>query len=283
MSEREIERVAVVTGANVGIGLETARGLARQGYRVLMAARSAQKGEAAVAAVKASVPGAAAELLLLDLASLASVRAAAAAVAERAPHIDVLVNNAGLILSDREVTEDGFEATFAINHLGHFLFTTMLMARLAPGARVVNLSSEAHRMSKGLDFEDLMRERRSYQGMAAYADSKLANIQFTRALARRLDGRAVVHAVHPGVVRTGFAADGDVKGAFAVLLKMAGPFMLTPAKGARTSLHVATSDEAGAVNAKYWAKSKIKRPARPAEDDAAAERLWAVSEGLVAT
>ncbi|MCA9550280.1 MAG: SDR family oxidoreductase [Myxococcales bacterium] len=274
-------RIAVVTGANVGIGLETARELARQGYRVLMAARNPKKGEAAVADVQASVPGAQVELLQLDLASLASVRAAAEAVTARAPQVDLLVNNAGLILSHREETEDGFEGTFGINHLGHFLFTHLLMDRLAPGVRVVNLSSEAHRMSKGLDFDDLMRTRRSYQGMPVYADSKLANILFTRELARRLEGRGVAHAVHPGVVRTGFAADGDVKGIFATLVKIAGPFMLTPAKGARTSLHAATSAEAGEVTGKYWASSKQKRPTRYGEDDAAAARLWTVSEGLV--
>jgi retinol dehydrogenase-12 len=275
------ERVAVVTGANVGIGLETARGLAQQGYRVFMAARNEAKGQAAVADVQGSVPGAQVELLKLDLASLASVRAAAAAVKAKAPQVHLLVNNAGLILSERQETEDGFESTFGINHLGHFLLTTLLMDSFAPGVRVVNLSSEAHRMSKGLDFDDLMRSRRPYQGMPAYADSKLANILFTRSLAKRLKGGGVAHAVHPGVVRSGFAADGDVKGAFAVLVKLGGPFMLTPAKGARTSLHVATSPDAATDSGRYWARSKPKRPARAAQDDAAAEQLWSVSEALV--
>lgn len=278
-------KVTLITGANAGIGKETARGMAERGFTVVMAARSLDKGQAALDEVREKVPGAKLELLQLDLASLASVRQAAATFLERHDRLDVLINNAGLILGDRRTTEDGFEQTFGVNHLGHFLLTDLLRARLEASApaRVVNLASDAHRMSSGLDFDDLMRERRSYAGMPVYGDSKLANILFTRALAKRVqDKGVVVHAVHPGVVRTRFAADGDVEGLFASLVKLAGPFMLTPEKGARTSLHVATSDEAGACTGLYWAKSKKKRPTKHALDDAAAERLWAVSEALVA-
>ena len=278
-------KVAIVTGANTGIGLETARGLAQQGYTVVMTARNREKGERAVADVQQSTGNLNVDLLDLELSNMASVRAAAAAFKAKHSQLDLLVNNAGLILSERSTTADGFESTFAINHLGPFLFTQELTDMLVADApaRVVNLASEAHRMSPGLDFDDLMRERRNYAGMSVYGDSKLANILFTRELARRLSDKGVVaHAVHPGVVRTGFAADGDTKGWFAALVKLGGPFMLSAAGGAKTSLHCATSDEAGACTGLYWAKSKKKTPTKAAQDDAAAARLWQASEALVA-
>lgn len=280
----EAQRVALITGANTGIGLETARGMAERGFEVVLAARDKAKGEAALADIRSTVKDARLGLLELDLSSLDSVRRAATAFLEAHRRLDVLINNAGLILGDRRETEDGFESTFGINHLGHFLLTNLLLERLKASApsRVVNVASDAHRVSKGLDFEDLMRVRRTYAGMPVYGDSKLANILFTRELARRLEGTGVVaHAVHPGVVRTRFAADGDVEGLFATLVKIAGPFMLTPAKGAQTSIHVATSEQAGACTGLYWAKSRKKAPTKYAQDDDAARRLWEVSAELV--
>jgi NAD(P)-dependent dehydrogenase (short-subunit alcohol dehydrogenase family) len=283
------ERIAVVTGANTGIGLETARGLAKAGFRVVMTARDRDKGTAAVEDVRRSTGSDAVELLELDLASLESVRRASDELSSRHDHIDVLVNNAGLVLGDRRTTEDGFEATLGVNHLGHFLWTLRLLDRVkaaasnggAPG-RIVNLASDAHRSSKGLDFDDLMRERRPYEGFPAYCDSKLANILFTRELARRLEGEGVVvHAVHPGVVGTRFGRDGDVGGLLAAAIALAKPFLLSPEKGARTSLHVALSDDAARTTGDYWAKSKRSKPTRRARDDDAAARLWKVSEELV--
>lgn len=277
------DRVAVVTGANTGVGLETARGLAQRGAAVVIASRDRGRGERAVTDVRASTGNDRVELLELDLASLASIRRAAAELRERHPALSVLVNNAGLILGDRRTTEDGFEATFGVNHLGHFLFTTLLEGALVQGARVVNVASEAHRSSRGLRFDDLMVERRRYGGLAVYADSKLANILFTRELARRLEEKGVVaHAVHPGVVASRFGRDGDTRGWFAFGVKLVAPLMITPEKGARTSLHVATSAEAGATSGLYWSKQKPVRPSRAAQDDEAARRLWEVSERLVA-
>jgi NAD(P)-dependent dehydrogenase (short-subunit alcohol dehydrogenase family) len=275
------EKVALVTGANVGIGLETARGLARAGAAVIMTARDPDRGRAAVEDVKASTGRDDVELLHLDLASFDSVRRAAEEVKSRHDRLHLLVNNAGLVLSERRETEDGLEATMGINHFGPFLFTRLLqdLLRASAPARIVNVSSDAHRRSPGLDFDDLMRERRKYSGMAAYCDSKLANILFTRELARRLDGSGVVaHALHPGVVRTGFAQDGDVKGVLDVLVKVFRPLFLSPADGAKTSLHVATSDDAGATSGEYWSKERRTTPEAPARDDAAAGTLWEVSE-----
>ncbi|MEM6995385.1 MAG: SDR family oxidoreductase [Myxococcota bacterium] len=278
------DKVCLVTGANAGIGRETARGLAQEGATVVMAARNRSKGEEAVADVKETSGNDKVELLELDLASLASVRAAAKTFLERHDRLDLLINNAGLILGDRRTTADGFESTFGINHLGHFEFTRLLLDRIKESApaRIINLASDAHRTSKGLDFDDLMVERRPYKGMYVYGDSKLANILFTRELSRRLEGSDVVtHAVHPGVVRTGFARDGDVKGALGFLVKLAGPFLLTPTDGAATSLYVALSDDAGKTTGEYWARKTRKTPRKPAQDDAAAKRLWEVSEQLI--
>ncbi len=277
-------KIAIVTGANTGIGLETARGLAQRGYTVVMTARDPEKGARAVEDVKSTTGSQRVELLQLELSDMASVRAAAATFKAKHSQLNLLVNNAGLILSERSVNADGFEMTLAINHLGPFLFTTELLdvIKASGPARIVCLASDAHRVSSGLDFDDLMREKRSYAGMAVYGDSKLANILFVRELARRLkETEVVAHAVHPGVVRTGFAGDGDTKGLFSMLVKVGAPFMLSAAGGAKTSLHVATSEEAGACSGLYWAKSKKKTPNKAARDDEAAQRLWQVSETLL--
>lgn len=276
--------MAVVTGANTGVGLETARGLAERGMTVVMCSRDPERGRAALEDVRASTGSGSVELVRLDLASLESVRAAAAEILERHPRIAILVNNAGAVLSDRRTTADGFEATFGVNHLGHFFFTKLLLPALEAGApsRIVNVASDAHRMSFGLDFDDLQWERRRYRGLGVYADSKLANILFTRELARRLEGKGVVaHAVHPGVVGSRFGWDGDTRGWFAFGVKLVKPLLLTPAKGARTSLHVATSEEAGRSSGLYWARSRPIKPSRAARSDEAARRLWDASEALV--
>ncbi len=283
------DRVAIVTGANTGIGLETARALAERGMTVVMCSRDAQRGQVALEDVRASTGSDALELCALDLGSLASVRAAASEILARHPRVHVLVNNAGLVLSDRRTTSDGFEATFGVNHLGHFLFTRRLLAALEEGgreagepSRIVNVSSEAHRMSRGLAWDDLGCERRGYRELAVYADSKLANILFTRELARRLEGRGVVaHAVHPGVVGSSFGKDGDTRGWFAFGVKLVKPLLLTPAKGARTSIHTATSEDAARASGLYWSRSRPVKPSRAARDAEAAKRLWDVSEALV--
>lgn len=284
MGNSDSDKVCLVTGANAGIGRETARALAKRGATVVMAARNLDKGREAVQDVKTSTGSDKVELLPLDLASLASVREAAAKFLATHDRLDLLINNAGLVLGDRRTTEDGFEATFGINHLGHFELTRLLRQTLVDSApsRIVNVASDAHRMSPGLDFDDLMVERKPYKGMAVYGDSKLANILFTRELARQLEGTGVVtHAVHPGVVRTGFARDGDVKGIMGFLVKLAGPFLLTPADGAKTSLHVALSEDAASSSGEYWARERRRAPKTPAQDDAAARRLWEISEKLV--
>jgi len=274
----------VVTGANSGVGKATAIALAAAGARTVITARNEARGRAAREDIRRTTGSDQVDLVVFDLADLASVRAGAAELLDRTERIDVLVNNAGLVLSDRQVTVDGFEATFATNHLGPFLLTRLLTDRLVESApaRVVNVASTAHRGARtGLDFDDL-QSTGHYRGMQAYSRSKLANILFTTELARRLDGTGVTaNSVHPGTVASGFARDDDASGFLAFGVKVIKPFILTPAKGARTSVYVATSPDLADVTGQYFVKCRVRTPSPAARDEAAAILLWWVSEELV--
>lgn len=278
----------LITGANSGIGLATAHMAAAEGATLLMAARSVEKGQAAVEAVKEKSGNGNVELLQLDLASFASIRKAATEVMERHDRLEVLINNAGLILTERRTTEEGFEQTFGINHLGHFLLTNLLLDRLKASApsRVINVASEAYLIAKdGLELDDLNWESRKFSGFRAYGESKLANIFFTRVLAKRLEGTGVVtHALHPGTIRSGFGKDGDTRGPYRVLSWLFGPFLKGPKAGAKVAMHCATSEEAGQTSGAYWVSSKNKTEKLKdyAKDEEAAERLWQLSEEFVA-
>jgi NAD(P)-dependent dehydrogenase (short-subunit alcohol dehydrogenase family) len=282
------EKTVVVTGGNSGIGLETAAALAEMGARVFVTARNADKGRAAVGRMTERAEGTAkggrAQLVVFDLADFASVRRGAEEILGQAPGIDVLVNNAGLVLSERAETVDGLEATFATNHLGPFLLTNLLLDRIRASspARIVNVASTAHNGArKGIIFDDLQSERR-YQPMRVYGHSKLANILFTLELARRLQDTGVTaNSLHPGTVRTGYGADGDAKGFLAFGLKISAPFFLSPAQGARTSIYLASSPEVEGVSGEYFVKCKPAQPKPWARDPEAAARLWQVSEELV--
>ncbi len=282
-------KTVVVTGGNSGIGYETALALSAMGARVIVTARNADKGRAAVAAINDAandaVDGSAAvQLVVFDLADLASVRRGAAEILELAPRLDVLVNNAGLIQTLRSETVDGYETTFAVNHLGPFLLTNLLADRLVQSApaRIVNVASTAHSTARhGMPFDDL-QSTRHYRAMRVYGQSKLANILFTVELSRRLSGSGVsANALHPGTVRTGYGADGDARGFLAFGIRIASPFFLSPAKGARTSVYLASSPEVEGVSGEYFVKCKARQPRRWAQDPEAAARLWRVSEELV--
>jgi NAD(P)-dependent dehydrogenase (short-subunit alcohol dehydrogenase family) len=278
-------RTVVVTGGNSGIGFETAVALASMGARVLMTARNADKGRAAVSAIAQRLGAdAQVQLVVFDLADLASVRRGAAEILEQAPRLDVLVNNAGLVLSERAETVDGYEATFATNHLGPFLLTNLLLERITGSApaRIVNVASTAHSAARrGMPFDDL-QSKKQYRGMRVYGQSKLANILFTLELARRVEGRGVTaNSLHPGTVRTGYGGDGDTRGFLAFGIKIATPFFLSPAKGARTSVYLASSPDVEGVSGQYFVNCKPKQPSRWAQDPEAASRLWRVSEELV--
>ncbi len=271
-------RVALVTGATNGIGRVTARELARMGARTLLVARDPGRGEAAAREIRAAT-GAEVEVLVADLSSREEVAGLARAVRDRADRLDLLVNNAGAIFADRRISADGVEMTLALNHLAYFLLTLDLLPMLqgASEARVVNVSSMVHERG-AIDFDDLQGERR-YGMWKAYAQSKLANVLFTRELSRRLPGgRVTANAVHPGAVASGFGRDHP--GFFGRLVAVGAPFLASPERGARTTLHVATAPGLRGVSGRYFSACREKAPSRAARDDATALRLWQISEAM---
>jgi len=274
-------KVAVITGGNSGIGKETAVALAGMGAQVIVAARNPSKAAAAVKEIHARAPGAKVEHLPLDLASFASVRAFAGAFDERFDRCDVLVNNAGGVLRKRSVTEDGHETQFQVNHLGHFLLTALLRPRIdaAPAGRVIHVSSMGHNYARsGLDFDDLDFERRKYRGFLVYCHTKLANVLFTRELAKRLDGTPVTaNAVHPGWVASNFGREGDMGPLLGAAFVLQKPFAISSEAGARTSVYLASSPDVEGVTGQYFYKCRVRKPSSAALDDAAAARLWDVS------
>jgi retinol dehydrogenase 12 len=269
--------VCVVTGATSGIGQATAAALARRGAQVVLVGRDRGRGEAAAAEL-AAAGGPAPRLEIADLASMGQVRALAHRLGAL-ERIDVLVNNAGLMAGQRRVTADGFDEVFAVNHLAPFLLTNLLLGQLtaAGPARVITVSSDAHAAAR-LDLDDLQLEH-GWEGWRAYASSKLANILFTRELARRLAGSAVTaNCAHPGLVRTRFGR--EVRGPMRVGVTLARPFMLSPQRGARTIVYLATSPEVAGATGGYYVKSRPREPSPAARDDSAARRLWRLSEEL---
>ena len=277
-------RTVVITGGNSGIGLETSVVLAGAGARLVLGCRNQTRAEAAVDEIRRRSGSDAVETRPLDLADLDSVRRFATSLSDL-DRIDVLLNNAGLILGERLESAQGYEATFATNHLGPFLLTNLLDEQLlaAPAARVLNVASVAHMMApRGIRWSQV-EHRPRYHGWSVYAESKLANILHARALATRHDGTNVVaHSLHPGNVRSGFGQDGDLHGFSDRLLKAGAFVLISPEAGARTSVHLATSPDALSSSGDYWARSRRARPAPWARDDAQAEKLWAVSERMIA-
>jgi NAD(P)-dependent dehydrogenase (short-subunit alcohol dehydrogenase family) len=275
-------KTCVMTGATSGIGLAGAVELAARGARLVLVARNPARADDALRAIHARTPNATVEIVRGDLARLAEARDAADAILARCPEIHLLWNNAGIVKLRRELTADGFEAMFGVNHLAYFVMTCRLEARLraTPGARIVSTASEAHRFGGALDFDDLQSER-SFGTFKTYGRSKLCNILWTRELARRLEGSGVTaNCYHPGGVATRL---GQTDASWTRLVgKLISPFMRTPEQGASTGVFLATAPEVASVSGRYFAKSREKKPASYAQDDAAARRLWDVTEKLVA-
>jgi NAD(P)-dependent dehydrogenase (short-subunit alcohol dehydrogenase family) len=271
-------KTVVITGATSGIGEVAAVELARKGARIVAVARSKVRGEATLARLNEQAPGLKHKVVYGDLAELAEMKRVAAEIAASEPRIDVLINNAGALFSKRELTRDGFERAFALDHLSYFVVTAGLRERLlASGpARIVNTSSDAHRAAQ-FDVNDLQTEK--YTGVQAYARAKLENILFTRELARRLKGTAVTaNSLHPGFVATRFGAEsGGIVGS---LLKAVQVFAISPEKGAETIVYLASSPEVAGVNGEYFYKSKPGKPTRAAQDDRLAAALWEKSVAL---
>ena len=273
-------KTAIVTGSNTGIGKATALGLAKQGFQVVLAVRDKAKGDAARAEIVAESGNDGVLVMPLDLGEFASIRAFAAAFGERFQRLDVLVNNAGLTTRKRAATKDGLETTFGVNHVGTALLTRELLPvleRSAP-ARIVVVSSDLHYRGK-MAWDDLQQAKGSFRGLAAYNQSKLANVLFTKALARRLQGKGVtVNALHPGVVATELTR--DYPQAIAAILKL---FLISPERGAQCSLYVATSPDLADTTGAYFAKSRAKPASRDARDEEQQERLWGLTEAIIAS
>ena len=279
-------RLAVVTGANTGLGFETARVLAARGASVVLAVRDTDKGKAAAARIAVTAPGADVTVQRLDLTSLDSVRAAAAELRARHPRIDLLINNAGVMFTPQQATRDGFELQFGTNHLGHFALTGLLLEQMlpVPGSRVVTVSSLAHRLRARINFADLQGER-SYRRVAAYSQSKLANLMFTYELQRRLSGAAtttIAVAAHPGAADTELTRNSSA--ASAALARL---ISQKPAMGALPVLRAAT--DPGVLGGQYYGPGglvgtrgypELARSSGQSRDTALQRRLWTVSEEL---
>ena len=279
-------RLAVVTGANTGLGFETARVLAARGASMVLAVRDTDKGKAAAARIAVTAPGADVTVQRLDLTSLESVRAAAAELRARHPAIDLLINNAGVMFTPQQATRDGFELQLGTNHLGHFALTGLLLEQMlpVPGSRVVTVSSLAHRIRARIDFADLQAER-SYSRVAAYSQSKLANLMFTYELQRRLSGAAtttIAVAAHPGAANTELTRNSSA--ASAALARL---ISQTAAMGALPVLRAAT--DPGVLGGQYYGPGglvgtrgypELARSSGQSRDTALQRRLWTVSEEL---
>jgi len=270
------QKIAVVTGANAGMGRVTALELARRGFRVVLVCRNRQKGEAALHDIRRKAGHAEVHLVQCDLSAQADIRRAAAEIRERFPVLDVLVNNAGALNGTYTETVDGLETTWAVNHLAYFLLTNLLLDALkaAPSARIVNLASEAERVGK-IHWDD-PGLRRDYSAVKAYAQSKLANLLFTNALAKRLAGtRVTANAVHPGGVRSEFGKAGG--GWAGVAFRAMSVFFRSPEKGAETGLWLAASPEVEGLSGRYFYDKKPISAQAIAYDAAAQQRLWELS------
>jgi NAD(P)-dependent dehydrogenase (short-subunit alcohol dehydrogenase family) len=272
-------KVCLVTGGTGGIGLVTARELARLGADVTVVGRDRQRGDTALATLRTAAPGVNVAYLPADLADQSEVRRLAASFAALHPRLDVLINNAGGLFGRRRLSPDGLEMTFALNHLSYFLLTHLLMPALtqAPAARIVNVASAAHK-GVTLDFNDLQGEDH-YSRWLAYKRSKLANILFTYELARRLDGQPMtVNALHPGFVATDIGSrHGFVPGLLWSLGKL---YAISPEEGARTSIFLASAAEVEGLSGRYFVRCKEKRSSEASYDREAAVRLWDVSVNL---
>lgn len=266
-------KVVVITGATSGIGRVAAEKLAGVGARIVQVARSRERGQAALKRLQDLSPGISHTLHYADLLRVSEMKRVAAEIAAAEPHIDVLINNAGAMFGSRQVTEDGLERTFALNHVSYFVLTHGLRERLVGSApaRIVNTASDAHE-SATLDFDDLQSSR-SFRGFKVYSRSKLCNILFTRELARRLAGTGVTaNSLHPGFVATRFGDESG--GLFSMVVRMAKLFALSPEQGAETLVYLASSPEVASFTGEYFHKCRAIVPSKEAQNDANAQRLW---------
>lgn len=272
-------KTIIITGANSGIGKETAKALASQGARIIMACRDVDRAKAAYDEIIEASKSDKVEILALDLASMRSIRTFAVEFQSKYPQLDILINNAGLFPLTKEMTEDGFEQQFGVNHLGHFLLTDLLLPQLekAGNARVINVASMIHNVGK-IDF-DSFRGEKSYNAMNAYGQSKLANVLYTRELAKRYADKGITaYSLHPGGVATNIAGRSFFR---RTLYRLLGGF-LSAARGAKTSVYLATEADIEKHTGSYFNEfCKVKSGSKLSQDTALAERLWQESEKLI--
>ncbi len=270
-------KTVVVTGATSGIGEVASDRLAQKGARIVFVARDRERGQETLKHLRAIAGHDNHAVHYGDLTTIAEQKRVAAEIAASEPQIDVLINNAGAVFNQREVTADGLEKTFAVNHMAYFTMTNVLLGRLkaTPGARIVSTASVAHRFGK-LDFADLQSEKH-YSAFRVYGTSKLCNILFTRELARRLAGTGVTaNCQHPGGVKTRFGGNNSGLMAWVMQIGM-GIVGITPEEGARTMIYLASSPDVEGKSGGYYDKSKLTAPSKEAQSDTDAKRLWDVS------
>ncbi len=275
-----MKRLFLITGATNGMGWETAKAVASDNHQLVLVARNEEKLKDKVDSLKQLTGNQDIDYIVADLSLCSEIRKAADQFRSRYDKLDVLINNAGAVIPEKKITAEGFEYTFALNHLAYFLLTGLLLDLIPKNqdSRIINISSMAHKMGK-LDFDDLFFEKRKYSSIKAYANSKLANILFTIELARRLkDTQTTVNCIHPGGVRTGFGR--DYKGLMGLLVRFTFMFMRSPQKGAETCIHLALSPDVKGITGKYWADKKPVNPAPHALNPEDARKLWEISEEL---
>jgi len=273
------EKVCLVTGGNSGIGKSVALGLAKMGATVVVVSRNKEKGETAVTDTVEKSGNDNVELIQADMSSQNSIHQLVNEFRARHEKLHLLINNAGVYLTKRSETEDGLESTFAVNHLGPFLLTSLLVDILKASApsRIVNVTSDAHKGAR-VNFDDLQGERK-FSGWQAYGQSKLAMILYTRGLAKKLEGTGVtVNSAHPGVVRTNFAKNNG--GLVMLGFRFLGMFFISPESAAKRILYVATSPDLEGVTGKYFTKMHEVKSSQESYDDDSARRLWQISEQL---
>lgn len=275
-------KTALITGANSGIGKMTAIDLAKQGYHIIMVCRNQDKAEKARKEIIEETKNEQIDIVLCDLGIMNQIHEVAKKIRDNYSKLDLLVNNAGMLPdSNRKTTEEGLEVTFAVNHLSYFLLTKELLPLLekADSARIINVASEAHR--SGEFKPDNLQLQKGYSTYKAYGNSKLFNIMFTKSLARKVEGTGITaYSLHPGVVDTNFAADSD--SLLSKLFNLGRFFMISPEKGAETTLYLCTEPRIEHLSGQYFVKKKPAKPKiKAATDDAACDRLWQKSEELL--
>lgn len=272
-------KICIITGANSGIGKVTALELAKLGATIIMVCRNSKKGEEALAEIVSKSKNDNVHLMLCDFASQKSIRYFVEEFKVNYDRLDILINNAGFVSPKRNLTKDGIEETFAVNHLGYFLLTNLLIEKIkkSDSGRIINVSSAGHWIGD-IDFDNLNSEK-GYNSFKVYCNSKLANIVFTRELARRLEGTNItVNCLHPGAVNTNFASNMNSK--FNFLSNMFKSFMITPEQGAETQIYLATSPDVQNITGQYFDKKKIAKSSKKSVDKELAQKLWKVSEQM---